>query len=542
MSSGKRQKNAGTLALPTLSNLERLIFSQAVHEFGTITWDPISKLLNNHPLLKRPKNFFDTTSCSAIYDFLMKSSGFECSEADVNPRSATHLKLAKQYYAARITELKELIAAEETRFRYPLLSRLLAGASKQQARYLRVVVNEIDEIRAGNWDDRIFQALGGHQRPPEIQVIEPDQPSPEVNPPPIPDHSGHTVSPTYQEIPAVHESPKVEEIVEEEEQLEESPDLEMTAEPTPPSLEEDVVPDEIDARSTTPATPEILLRLEPDEEEAVEPIASNATQPKDEEEVQVIESPPPADIEMEQEPPEDASMAAQSQPEVSPEDVGEGSPEPPPHSPVGIEEEDVTMTVAQTEPSQSSEVVPEVTPPPELPPSRSEGKRKASESDGTIADMQRESKRPREDSEVAEEEEPGISERTDPSHSPLSQPIPGPSTVSKSRRKGQAQSEAQVVSKRFQNVIGMLHSTISQHRYGNIFHNPIKKSEAPDYHDIVKRPMDLKTIKARVKDGVTSNSLEFQRDVYLMFANAMMYNRPGSEIYNMAEEVHDAGE
>lgn len=49
--------------------------------------------------------------------------------------------------------------------------------------------------------------------------------------------------------------------------------------------------------------------------------------------------------------------------------------------------------------------------------------------------------------------------------------------------------------------------------------------------------MDLKTIKTRVKDGLISNSMEFQRDVYLMFANAMMYNRPGSEIYNMAEEV-----
>ena len=98
-------------------------------------------------------------------------------------------------------------------------------------------------------------------------------------------------------------------------------------------------------------------------------------------------------------------------------------------------------------------------------------------------------------------------------------------------------SDAPVVSKRFQNVIGMPHSQISQHRYGNIFHNPIKKTEAPDYHDIVKRPMDLKTIKSRVKDGLISNSLEFQRDIYLMFANAMMYNRPGSEIYNMAEEV-----
>lgn len=109
-------------------------------------------------------------------------------------------------------------------------------------------------------------------------------------------------------------------------------------------------------------------------------------------------------------------------------------------------------------------------------------------------------------------------------------PTLGPS-IGRGRRKTQAGD------KKFQNVIGMLHSTISQHRYGNIFHNPIKKSEAPDYHDIVKRPMDLKTIKARVKDGLISNSLEFQRDIYLMFANAMMYNRPGSEIHNMAEEV-----
>lgn len=117
---------------------------------------------------------------------------------------------------------------------------------------------------------------------------------------------------------------------------------------------------------------------------------------------------------------------------------------------------------------------------------------------------------------------------------PLIHGTGGPKTRRKERSSG---ADAPVVSKRFQNVIGMLHSQISQHRYGNIFHNPIKKSEAPDYHDIVKRPMDLKTIKSRVKDGLISNSLEFQRDIYLMFANAMMYNRPGSEIYNMAEEV-----
>jgi bromodomain-containing protein 8 len=49
--------------------------------------------------------------------------------------------------------------------------------------------------------------------------------------------------------------------------------------------------------------------------------------------------------------------------------------------------------------------------------------------------------------------------------------------------------------------------------------------------------MDLKTIKARIREGQITSSAEFQRDVYLMFANSLMYNRPGSDIYTMAEEV-----
>lgn len=116
--------------------------------------------------------------------------------------------------------------------------------------------------------------------------------------------------------------------------------------------------------------------------------------------------------------------------------------------------------------------------------------------------------------------------------------IVGPSSgPGRRRRERPLPNEGQVALKRFQYVIGMLHSQISQHRSGNIFHNPIKNSEAPDYHEIVKRAIDLKTIKARTKDGAIANSLEFQRDIYLMFANAMMYNRPGSDIYTMAEDV-----
>ncbi|KAI6047149.1 hypothetical protein EDC04DRAFT_3135854 [Pisolithus marmoratus] len=165
-----------------------------------------------------------------------------------------------------------------------------------------------------------------------------------------------------------------------------------------------------------------------------------------------------------------------------------------------------------------------------------EGKRKGSDV-GNLDDNTREKKRAREESVSIDFEEQALD----------SQPLAGVTASvvgSSSRRRGttgsehgQAQIPPTLPNKRFQTVIGMLHSQISQHRNGNIFHNPIKSSEAPDYHEIIKHPMDLKTIKGRVKDGIITNSLEFQRDVYLMFANAMMYNRPGSDIYQMAEEM-----
>lgn len=94
--------------------------------------------------------------------------------------------------------------------------------------------------------------------------------------------------------------------------------------------------------------------------------------------------------------------------------------------------------------------------------------------------------------------------------------------------------------KKFQQTINLLLNSISEHRNGSLFLNPIKRSDAPDYFDIVKRPMDLKTIKQRIRDGTISDLVEFERDVYLTFANAMMYNAPSSEIYKMAAEVRDA--
>lgn len=50
--------------------------------------------------------------------------------------------------------------------------------------------------------------------------------------------------------------------------------------------------------------------------------------------------------------------------------------------------------------------------------------------------------------------------------------------------------------------INLLWREISNHKNGAMFMNPIKESIAPRYYEIVKRPMDLKQIKQRIRDGV----------------------------------------
>jgi bromodomain-containing protein 8 len=82
------------------------------------------------------------------------------------------------------------------------------------------------------------------------------------------------------------------------------------------------------------------------------------------------------------------------------------------------------------------------------------------------------------------------------------------------------------------------------------------QSDAPGYSKIVKQPMDLKRIKTKIRKGEILSIDEFQRDLLLIFwyvllgntldlanscspshSNAMLYNRPNSEVYRMAQEM-----
>lgn len=59
----------------------------------------------------------------------------------------------------------------------------------------------------------------------------------------------------------------------------------------------------------------------------------------------------------------------------------------------------------------------------------------------------------------------------------------------------------------------------------------------PDYFEIVKRPMDLSTIKRKLDIGQYTDPWEYVDDVWLMFDNAWLYNRKTSRVYRYCTKV-----
>eukprot|EP00639_Heterosigma_akashiwo_P025089 CAMPEP_0194702420 /NCGR_PEP_ID=MMETSP0295-20121207/26877_1 /TAXON_ID=39354 /ORGANISM="Heterosigma akashiwo, Strain CCMP2393" /LENGTH=184 /DNA_ID=CAMNT_0039597011 /DNA_START=154 /DNA_END=708 /DNA_ORIENTATION=- len=59
----------------------------------------------------------------------------------------------------------------------------------------------------------------------------------------------------------------------------------------------------------------------------------------------------------------------------------------------------------------------------------------------------------------------------------------------------------------------------------------------PDYPKVIKKPMDLGTVKANLKKGVYNDAQECADDIRLIWSNCMAYNEDGSEVYLMAERM-----
>ncbi|XP_008331796.1 bromodomain-containing protein 8-like [Cynoglossus semilaevis] len=97
--------------------------------------------------------------------------------------------------------------------------------------------------------------------------------------------------------------------------------------------------------------------------------------------------------------------------------------------------------------------------------------------------------------------------------------------------------EAQQAHKIWKKSIMLVWRAAANHRYANVFLQPVTDEIAPGYHSIVHRPMDLATIKKNIESGFLRTTAEFQRDIMLMFQNAVMYNSLDHDVYHMAVEM-----
>lgn len=73
------------------------------------------------------------------------------------------------------------------------------------------------------------------------------------------------------------------------------------------------------------------------------------------------------------------------------------------------------------------------------------------------------------------------------------------------------------------------------HASAEIFLYPVPRT-VPKYYDIIKSPMDLKTIGDKLKTGKYGSKKIFLEDLRLIVKNCTLYNKPGTPVYAIGQE------
>ena len=84
-----------------------------------------------------------------------------------------------------------------------------------------------------------------------------------------------------------------------------------------------------------------------------------------------------------------------------------------------------------------------------------------------------------------------------------------------------------------------LMTKLMKHKHAWIFNKPVDVigMGLHDYYDIIKRPMDLGSVKLNLSKNLYSSPTDFAADVRLTFQNAMTYNPKGHDVHAMAEQL-----
>ncbi|KZV27265.1 hypothetical protein F511_04718 [Dorcoceras hygrometricum] len=80
---------------------------------------------------------------------------------------------------------------------------------------------------------------------------------------------------------------------------------------------------------------------------------------------------------------------------------------------------------------------------------------------------------------------------------------------------------------------------LMKHKHGWVFNTPVDAAGLGlhDYFEIIKKPMDLGTVKTRLNQSWYKSPVEFAEDVRLTFQNAMTYNPKEQDVYVMAQQL-----
>ncbi|XP_041974160.1 bromodomain-containing protein 3-like isoform X2 [Aricia agestis] len=115
---------------------------------------------------------------------------------------------------------------------------------------------------------------------------------------------------------------------------------------------------------------------------------------------------------------------------------------------------------------------------------------------------------------------------------PAAEPVNGAASEETPRRQGRMTNQLQFLQK---NVI----KAVWKHKFAWPFHQPVdaKKLNLPDYHKIIKKPMDLGTIKKRLESNYYYSAQECIQDFNTMFTNCYVYNKPGEDVVVMAQTL-----
>ena len=74
------------------------------------------------------------------------------------------------------------------------------------------------------------------------------------------------------------------------------------------------------------------------------------------------------------------------------------------------------------------------------------------------------------------------------------------------------------------------------------FHNQVTKQDAPNYRDLIKKPICLKDMRNKAKRHEYKSYKEFSEDVELMQLNASLFNGPVHLITKIATTLKEVAE